>query len=1156
MTHPTDTSHPMKRLYYSGFAGGGVAIGDVDNDRRPDLFITSGPGGNRLYRQTGDLRFEDVTARAGVSGGESWGAGSAMVDIDADGDLDLYVCNYDSPNQLYLNQGDGRFVEGAAERGLDCVDACLTPAFCDFDGDGDLDLYVLTNRYYREGGRPAASPVESRGGRLQIKPQFRKYYGLWRQPNGRVGIEEVGRPDRLLRNNGDGSFTDVTQDAGVGAPGNGLSVAWWDYDDDGAPDLYVANDFNDPDHLYRNNGDGTFTDVLREAVPHTPWFSMGSDVGDINNDGHLDFMVVDMAGIGRRTRLTTMGAITDERLRAVSGPPPQVMRNALYVNSGAGRFLEGARLAGLAESDWSWAVKLADYDNDGRLDVAITNGVTRSYNDSDIPFRTDMLVGRTMWDVYEDTPPRPEQNRAFRNLGDLRFEDASHSWGFDHVGMSYAAAHGDLDRDGDLDLVVVNLNEPVSIYRNESSAGRRLLIRLRGGGANTYGIGARVTIETASGVMVRELSPQTGFLSSNEPLLHFGLGDESRVRSLRVAWPSGRVQEFHGLDADQCYTITEPAGASRPADKPARATMFKQTRALAPLRHFDKPFDDYRVQPLLPQKLSQLGPGVAWGDVDADGDDDLYFGQGAGTPGVLMINLGTGDFMARHEPFRGGKASEDMGALFFDADNDLDLDLYVASGDYGQTPGAPELRDRLYLNDGSGHFAGAPEGTLPDLRDSSGCVVAADYDRDGDLDLFVGGRLVPGEHPLTPASRLLRNDGGRFVDVTDAAAPGLSRAGLVTGALWSDADGDGWLDLLVTREWGPVGLWRNVEGRLEERTSEAGLERRTGWWSSIAGRDLDGDQDIDYVVANAGLNTKHQASREEPLQLFYGDPDGLGRNVLIEAAYERGVLFPTRGKSALAAASPLIEDRFPTHLDFASAPLDAVFSPTQLNKGTRLSVNCLASGVLVNDGSGKFQFAPLPRLAQIAPTFGVGLTELDGDGHADLCLAQNNYALHPETGRADGGVGLLLTGAGDGRFSTVWPDQSGLITPGDARSLTIVDLNNDAWPDLVVALNNDEVKTFENRGSAENRVLTIHLRGSQEKPVSCGARVTLKTSDGRTQTAETHSGSGYLSQSTGALAFGLGESATVEVISVRWPDGQTTQHTTATEHGRLELTRP
>ena len=842
-TNRADPNHPMSRLYHSGFVTGGVAIGDLNGDQRPDLFFASGPDTNRLYFQTGELTFQDVTERAGVGGGSAWGAGVSLIDIDNDGDLDIYVCNYATGNQLFINQGDGRFDEQAERFGLAVEDAALVPAFCDYDCDGDLDLYLVTLRYYREGGRPTESPVGLDKSGPYILPKYEKYYALkpkgMRNGRAKFDLDSYGRKDRLFRNTGSGLFVEVTDQAGIAGLGFGLSATWWDYNQDGWPDLYVCNDFDDPDVLYHNNGDGTFRNVLKDVLPHTPWFSMGSDAADLNNDGRLDLFVVDMSATSHFKQKTTMGAMNAAKLREVAGPPPQYMRNSLFLNTGTGHFQEAAFMAGLANSDWSWAAKLADFDNDGWVDVFIGNGIVRSFNDSDIPFDNSMLIGRTIWDLFKDTPPRREQNLAFRNRGELDFEDVSQPWGLDHVGISYGAAYGDLDQDGDLDLVVVNLDEPISVYQNQTQQ-KSLRLRLVGTESNRAGIGAEVRLETDHGIQVRQLQPMTGFLSCNEPTVHFGVGDLSLIKKVTIRWPSGVVQTLQDL-APGSYRVREDrdlqdkaslAVAAPAWQTPSSQPWFQRDSAMQEFVHVDPEFDDFAQQPLLPNRLSQFGPGMAWADVDGDGDDDAFLGGGTGQAGRVLINDGVGDFRVSIQPALSQDATcEDMGALWLDVDQDDDLDLYVASGGVESIDQPQWFVDRLYLNDGQGNLARAAAETIPHRTESSGVVTASDFDRDGDLDLFVGGRFVPGQYPSPPKSCLLRNQAGTFEDVTPDK---LQAAGMVTSAVWSDVDADGWIDLLVTYEWGPIRLFRNVDGKLVDQTDEAGLGSLLGWWNGIA----------------------------------------------------------------------------------------------------------------------------------------------------------------------------------------------------------------------------------------------------------------------------------------------------------------------------------
>ncbi len=1158
MVQPLDISHPLKRLYDAGFATGGVALGDIDGDGQLDIYISSGPRRNRLYRQLattdGALRFEDITARAGVAGGDAWSSGTVMVDIDGDGDLDIYVCHYDSPNHLFVNDGKGNFVEQAKKFALDIKDACLFPAFADYDNDGDLDCYLLTNRLYRKGKQQKEQAVIKGPKGYQLKPEFERYYRLTQKLGGDgYTIKILGRRDYLLRNEGGKHFKDVTREAGIEGNGVGNSVTWCDFNRDGWIDIYVANDGEGPDHLYANNGKGAFYDMAPMALPHTTWFSMGSEAGDLNNDGELDLFVLDMSSTTHYKQKTTMRAMNEKELLQVSGPPPQLMRNTLLLNSPGGRFREAAELAGLADSDWSWAPKLADFDNDGRMDIFISNGVARNFTDSDQPVPLFDNKGKNYWDYFEASEARPEKNLAYRNKGELVFDDVSAAWGLDHTGMSYASASGDLNNDGKIDLVVLNLDDVVSVYQNQSHTGHRVVLRLKGLNGNTYGLGASVSIKSASGWQIRQLSPMTGFLSSNDPRIHFGLGADTKIERLLIQWPGGTVQTFTDLVVDQLYTITQseknteynknnwspPFGWSgKPLYRPSYATV--------DVSHRENDYNDFSKQPLLPNKLSRLGPGLAIGDVNDDGQEDLFIAGAAGRPGKLFLNK-TGHYVAvDRSPFFYQREAEDMGAVFFDADGDNDLDLYVVSGGYEFGENDKKLRDRLYLNDGHANFELAAKGVLPESHNSGSCVLACDFDRDGDLDLFIGGRVIPGRYPLSPQSQLLRNDSNaqaiRFTDVTDELAPGLRKSGLVTSALWSDSNNDGWLDLLVVHEWGLLKVFRNIEGKLVDYTKQAGTSKWKGWWNGIAGRDVDGDGDIDYVVTNFGLNTKYHASQEKPTMLYYGDFDGSGNAHLVEAEYEGKTLFPVRGKSCSTNAMPHLGKIFKTYHDFARAELKGIYKSQCLDDAHKYEATTLETALFLNDGSGHFSRHALPRIVQVAPAFGVVLTEINGDGHPDLYLVQNFSSAQAETGPMNGGLSQALLGQGDGQFVAMGLSQSRLLVTGDSRSLVLSDINGDHWPDLVVGINDQKAMAFQHLGFQKNRIVQVQLEGARGNKTAVGAKVSLELNDGHTQTAEVYAGDGYLSQSSAVLSFGIPNKKTIQQIRVRWPDGVSTRH--------------
>ena len=1099
------------------------------------------------------MRFAEIALPPSVASADGWTAGVAAADVDVDDDVDIYVCRYDAPNQLLINDGRANFRDHAAEFGVDTIDASLMAAFMDYDRDGDLDMYLLTYRYYRDGGRPNAPPWKMVDGRPKILSEYDRFYAVTETSPGQFGVEEYGRSDYLYRNRGDGTFEDVTQQAGVAGYGHGLSCSWWDYDDDGWPDLYVCNDFDDPDCLYRNRGDGTFENVLAKCVPHTSWSSMGSDFGDINNDGWFDYLSADMSGTDHYKQKTTMGAMNAEKIRKVAGPPPQVMRNALLINSGTGRFWEAAYLAGLADSNWSWAVRLFDLDNDGRLDAFISNGSTRSFNDSDVTIKPEMLVGRTHWDLYRQHSERREQNLAFRNVAPFEFTDVSHEWGLDHVSMSYAVASGDLDRDGDIDLVVANLEEPLSVYQNNVAPDNSgMMVHLRGTSSNRFGIGAKLTLKIDGLIQVRQLSPMTGFLASNEAAVHFTISKRSLTgdgepAQLLIEWPSGVSQWVKDFDGKSRLVVVEQETGREGDERVVQSSSepaFRSEPWLSAAVHRERPFDDFEHQPLLPNKLSQLGPGMAWGDIDGDDDDDLFLGGAAGQAGQLWIqqNHAAGQFVRASVPaFDEDAECEDMGALFFDVDSDGDLDLYVVSGGVEVGTSDPRMQDRLYINDG-GAWVTDREALDIGQPQSGSVVCAADFDRDSDLDLFVGGRVIPGQYPMSPVSAILVNQSGRLVNKNEELAPDLSRTGLVTCALWSDVDSDGWVDLLVGHEWGPFKLFRNRQGRLVDGTAESGLSEMTGWWNSISGCDIDADGDIDYCVGNFGLNTKYHASSDHPATLFYGDFENAGHMHLIEAEFEGNRLLPLRGRSCSTRAMPFLSEKFSSYHEFAIAELDQLYTEECLERAMRFEARVLESGVLLNDGKGRFQFRAFPRLAQISPVFGIVTGSLVAGRGTDVYVTHNFFHPQIETGRMDGGLSLMQRNEGGGRLTPVPPIESGIEVAGDARGAAIVDLNRDGWPDVVVAQNDGPLLAFASQGNrSAPKPLIVQLQGLPGNTEAVGSRATVEYADGGQQTAEVYAGAGYLTQEPSKLWFAGASNGSVS-LRVRWPNGAETAH--------------
>jgi len=1049
-TLPEDSAvNIVNYLYY--YNGGGVAAGDIDGDGLVDLYFTSNLGSNRLYRNLGNLRFEDITDRAGVADSVGWKSGVTMADVNGDGRLDIYVSgvNYrgmNGRNVLYINNGDGTFTDRADEYGLGFSGYSTQAAFFDYDGDGDLDMYLLNSSTLAE---RAASKSTSRTDR-----------------SARAG-------DRLYRNDR-GHFVDVSASAHIygGVEGFGLGVAVSDVNLDGCPDIYIANDFPENDFLYLNNCNGTFTESIAQATGHTSRFSMGADAADFNNDGRPDIAVLDMLPDSERILKTAATAESYSLLnqKLAAGYHYQYARNTLQLNRGVVggklRFSEIGLLAGIAATDWSWAPLFADFDNDGRKDLFVTTGIYRRPNDLDyiasldsIPAGIEPPVAR----LIAKMPHVPQPNYAFHNNGDLTFTNVARAWGLDAAGFSNGAAYVDLDNDGALDLVVNNLNAPATIYRNrvrdlDSANHHYLTVTLRGSGGNTGGIGAKVMIVAPGGRQLVEVMPTRGFESSVDPRAHFGLGATSRVDSLIVIWPDRRYQTLTNVAANQFITVSQADARSQPPPPPpirpsARPPLFSDITDRLPIsyKHAENTFFDFGREPLMPHLLSTEGPALAVGDVNGDGRDDIYVGGAKWQAGALFLQDASGRFHPVPQPaFRADSLDEDVDAALFDADGDGDLDLYVVSGGNEFWEGAP-LRDRLYLNDGHGNFTRSPD-ALPGFAHNGSCIVPS---RDF---LFVGSRVVARQYGVTPQSYLLENDGhGHFRDVTREKAPGLDSVGMVSRATWIDYDGDGKLDLIVVGEWMPVRVFHQENGRFVDRTTEAGFANTNGWWTSIQAADLNGDGRPDLVLGNLGLNSYVRASRAEPAQLYVGDFFNTGTLAQILTSYRHGVSYPLAGRDELVQVMPSLGKGFPTHASFGASRIQNIIPGKALRKARVLEADTFTSAVALNRGDGTFELHALPIEAQFAPIYASLAGDFDGDGKIDLVIAGNFSGVTPLEGRYDASYGLFLDGDGRGGFNAVDMEQSGLAIDGQVRHMAFLKrANGDRL--IVVAKNNDRLQ--------------------------------------------------------------------------------------------------
>ncbi|MDH5397355.1 MAG: VCBS repeat-containing protein [Cyclobacteriaceae bacterium] len=1051
----------IEYLYY--YDGGGVAIGDINNDGLPDIFFTANELPNKLYLNKGDFQFDDITSTASVAGLKGWTTGVSMADVNGDGLIDIYVSqlgNYKEikgVNQLYINNGDLTFTEKAKEYGLDFVGFSTQASFFDYDNDGDLDMYLLNHSVHRQSA-----------------------YGFSTLRNEKDPLAG----DRLYRNDSEGTkskFTDVTAQAGIYSSyiGYGLGVTASDINKDGCIDIFISNDFHENDYLYINNCDGTFSEKIEQSLAHTSRSSMGNDLADFNNDGWLDLIIVDMLPEKEYILKKTAGedAMDLANMKLNYGYHTQLTRNTLQLNNGNGTFSDIAQLSGIYATDWSWTPLFADLDNDGYKDLIVTNGIYKRPNNLDYarylttmkPFMNDTsMIDAVNQNLLDSMPSDHLPNYYYQNNGDLTFTDQAEKWGLGQPVFSNGAAYADLDNDGDLDIVLNNINQEAFIYRNNTETFNKnnyLRVKLAGTGKNTRGFGAKITLHVDGKIFYQEQMPIRGFQSSVDDVLHFGLGQYTSIDSLVVQWNNGKSQLIINPELNKLITLNGQEAEMKRKVQATVPTLFTTSDQLPAIdyQHHENSFDDFRYQRQIPHKLSEQGPKMAVGDVNNDGLEDFFVGGAKGQPGAVYFQNQHGQFTLSRQPaLENDKNTEDVEAVFFLANADAYPDLYVVSGGNEWDPSGELLKDRLYLNDGKGLFIKMKAALPENMAANGSCVAPSDFDQDGDTDLFVGSRSVANDYTLTPESFLLENNGkGIFTIATRERAPGLAEVGMVTDALWTDTNQDGLPDLVVVGEWMPVSLFQNKDGHLTDVTAHTGLAKSNGWWNTVVAHDMDGDGDEDLIAGNLGLNAKIKASEKEPATLYMGDFDNNGYSDQILCFYKEHRNIPFITRDELLNQIPGLIGKYATYEDYSHVTsIKNILEPAQLSKATLREAHTFETAYIENLGDGQFQKRALPIEAQISAVFSILAQDYDGDGVKDLLLAGNRYASATNFGPYDASYGLLLKGDGQGDFIAITPLISGFSVKGQVRDLKQLTLA-DGRQLILSARNNDRLKIFE-----------------------------------------------------------------------------------------------
>jgi hypothetical protein len=1043
------------------YLGGGVAAGDFNNDGLEDLFFSGNMVPNKLYLNQGDFQFKDISESAGIQGDNRWYSGVSLIDINKDGFLDIYIAvggeNEPNNNVLYINNQDNTFSEKAEAYGIDDDGYSMHSTFFDYDKDGDLDLYV------------ANYPPTS----FTAPVDYYKYM---------IDNHEDRDSDHLYRNDGD-RFVDVTKESGISNFGLSLGVVASDFNNDGNPDLYISNDFNAPDFMYINNGDGTFTNEILSSLQQTSFFGMGVDAADFNNDGWVDIFQLDMNAADNFRSKANMSSMNPEVFyqSVALGLHHQYMQNSLQLNQGnlndsSPAFSNIARWSGVSSTDWSWGGLFADFDNDGWKDLYVTNGIRRDVNNKDFynehraffnkmendPNYKNKEEEVKLLSYLEKMPSEKLSNYLFQNQQENGFKNKNIEWGLDEKTFSNGVVYSDLDNDGDLDLVVNNLEDFASIYRNNTSNSNYIGFTLEGKDQQIP-IGTRIHLKASGKYQMQELNLSRGYLSSVSPRVHFGLGAAPEIEEVIVEWPDGNRIKLEDLRVNSYNAVAYKEDSSNTLNEKNEFSEVKRFETVVQkdaFVHRENPYDDFKDEVLLPHKNSTLGPALAVGDLNNDGREDYIVGGAIAQAAEIYIQKVNGSFQKVNVPiFEKDKFYEDLGIQIFDADNDGDLDIYIASGGNEFNEGSQGYEDRFYENKGNLVFE-RNISAIPDTRISGLEVSVNDFDQDGDLDLFVGGRLSPKKYPYPSSSRILENRSAsgsiQFVDVTEEKNPALTNIGLVTTSKWVDLDGDSWEDLVVAGEWMSIRFFKNNEGKtFKEVTEKVYLPEQRGWWYDIEKGDFDNDGDLDLIVGNLGLNYKYQASTEKPFRVYLNDFDKNATYDIVLSYKSDDTEYPVRGRQCSSEQMPAIKEKFKNYNSFASASLEEIYSDQMLEESLKYEITSFASVYLQNN-DGKFIAKPLPYQAQFSNINALVVEDIDRDGNLDVVLGGNLYNAEVETPRNDASYGLWLKGDGANGFRAQAPRETGLVVRGDIRNMKPIKVGDQTH--LLVAKNNQALQ--------------------------------------------------------------------------------------------------